>query len=56
MLHKNIRKFLSNIGKKGGKTRAETEDMKALGKLGGLQRAENIRKGLSTDKVDRTNS
>jgi len=56
MLHPHIRKFLSNIGKKGGKNNAATHDMAAIGRIGGLKKAENRRKGLSTDKLDKKRS
>ena len=32
-----VRKFLSNNGKKGGKKNASLHDMKAIGRLGGLK-------------------
>lgn len=51
MLHKNIRAFLSNIGKKGGKKTAATHDMSQIARLGGLKKAENYKKrqGLTTE-------
>ncbi len=48
MLNKDIRKFLSNIGKRGGRKTADTHDMKKIGRLGGLKKAENRKKRIST--------
>ena len=48
MLNKDIRKFLSNIGKKGGRKTADTNDMAKIGRRGGLKKAENHRKASST--------
>lgn len=50
MLNKDIRKFLSNIGKKGGRKTADTHDMRKIGRLGGLKKGENHRKRSSTTK------
>ena len=47
MLHKNIRAFLSNIGKVGGKASAAAltpEQRKERARRGGLARGENYRK------------
>lgn len=49
MLHKNIRTYFSNIGKKGGKKTAETHDMSQIARLGGLKKAENYRKRTGID-------
>ena len=54
-LHKNIKKYLSNIGKKGGKAHAEKnkDRLSDIGRMGGLKKAENWRKAnpwFSTDK------
>lgn len=48
MLNKDIRKFLSNIGKRGGAKTAATHDMRKIGRLGGLKKGENHKKKLST--------
>lgn len=48
MLDKTIRKFLSNIGKKGGRKTADTHDMREIGRLGGLKASENRKRKLST--------
>lgn len=55
MLHKNIRSFLSNIGKKGGKARWEgltPEERREITRKGGLKKAENRlkREGLTGGK------
>lgn len=47
MLHKNIRAFLSNIGKKGGKNSAAAltkEERVERARKGGLARGANYRK------------
>lgn len=48
MLSKDIRKFLSNIGTRGGKKTAATHDMAEIGRLGGLKASENRKKRSST--------
>lgn len=47
MLNKDIRKFLSNIGKRGGRKTADTHDMRKIGRLGGLKKGENHKKKMS---------
>mgnify|MGYP001572198459 CR=1 FL=1 len=54
MLHKNIRKFLSNIGKRGGKRNAELHDMSKIARLGGLKKAENHRKKTYAQVINKS--
>lgn len=44
MLKKDIRIFLSNIGKIGGRKTAATHNMSEIARLGGLKKGENARR------------
>lgn len=51
MLDPKIKRFLANIGKKGGKNTAKNHDMKEIGRLGGLKKHENARKKMTANEL-----
>ncbi len=51
MLDPTIRKFLSNIGKRGGTKTAELYDMQKRGAKGGLMKSENRQKKMTYNEL-----